>query len=145
MSLKLQILSGTFLVNLDTFKDQDPYACFHHKGHFYKTKILLNWGKKAKWDDEEWTLSPLHYHTMIVLEAWDYDAIGSDDCIGKSKPIWARDYATKKGPQPIEIYYKGKHTGELVFQMKVLEGEIEVDPKKFFEKEKSKMEGSPEV
>jgi hypothetical protein len=57
-----------------------------------------------------------------------------------------RDFSIIKGPQPIKIYYKGKHTGELVFQMTMfdIKGVKELNPVDFFRIEEAKINGDPE-
>jgi len=97
MSLKIKILSGAFLVNLDIF-NQDPYVKFTHMGKTYKTKVLYNWGKKAKWTNAVFDLSPIHYNSKIQLEAWDWELATSHDCIGKSGIMYIRDFAGIRGP-----------------------------------------------
>ena len=51
-----------------------------------------------------------------------------------------------KGPQTIKIFYKGKHTGELVFQMTMfdIKGVKELNSVNFFKIEEAKINGDPD-
>ena len=97
MTLHLTIISGKFLVNLDMFKKQDPYVCLNYNNEKHKTTIKHNHGKAATWN-EVFKFGPILYDEKIVIEAWDYDTIGSHDFIGKSEELLLREYALIKEP-----------------------------------------------
>ena len=67
-------------------------------GKTYKTKIMYNNGKKAKWNTAIFNLSQIHYNSKIQLEAWNHNYMSSDKCIGKSGIMYIRDFAVINVP-----------------------------------------------
>jgi Ca2+-dependent lipid-binding protein len=49
--LKINIVKGEMLRDVQTFGQMDPYVTIHYMGQKYKTKIMNSAGKNPVWND----------------------------------------------------------------------------------------------
>lgn len=50
--IEITIISGTFLVNLDVGKKQDPYIWFKFNGVYHQTTVKDKAGLSAEWNEK---------------------------------------------------------------------------------------------
>ena len=77
--IEVTILNGEFSVNLDFFKNQDPYVKLEVDSQQYRTQVKHNAGRCASWRDDHFMVSGF----TLKLKVFDHDIL-QDDMIGES-------------------------------------------------------------
>ena len=134
--LELKIISATFLVDLDTFKDQDPYIWFKFAGTEYQTSVKNDAGKAAEWN-ETFKLQYEGESAELQLFAYDKDMIGSD-FIGSSELIQLNKYPDGYTTEAVKLCgAAGEETGTLNIKMnRLVKGKKKADKGADAEEEK---------
>ena len=88
-TIKLKVVSATFLKDADTFGKQDPFVKIPHGGKTYKTEVIDEGGKTPVWNEEfelEFVEKEVKGGGSLILNTFDSDG-AVDEFLGGTKPI----------------------------------------------------------
>ena len=102
--------------NKDILTQQDPYCKFKIGFHSIKSSVAKGQGKHPHWDDFI-TLDRKHGEQFAKITIKDKDTFSLDDTLGKVKINLDTIPGLGTTSQWINIYHRGKISGELLIQM----------------------------
>ena len=120
--LKINIIDGTFIRDVGTlFDKQDPFVIFSLGSTQIKTKVQMDSGKKAVWN-EHLELARTSQDELVV-EVLDYQEDKKHHCIGHTqvsiKELCLLTSDVKKFHHT-KIWYRGEDAGEVNFEVQLV-------------------------
>ncbi len=112
-TLKLKIISATFLEDHDLFGKMDCYVIATMGAQKFQTKVAKGAGTKPVWNEE--LTFKVDGEKQIQLAVWD-DDIGKDDFLGET----VLNLEPYSNGIPVEASFSVLHKGKSTGQIKVL-------------------------
>ena len=83
---EISILHAKFTVNLDWFKNQDPFVRITYNGQTYETSVRNGAGLEAEWKDEQFVIEDVGSDCLVQFTAYDSDLL-RNEVIGQSSGV----------------------------------------------------------
>jgi len=119
--LKINVIDGTFIRDVGgMFDKQDPFAIFSLGNSQVLTKVKMDSGKKAVWNENlEITRS---YQDELVVEVLDFQEDKKHHCIGYTQVSIKECIHSKevKKFHKTKIWYRGEEAGEVNFEVQFI-------------------------